>query len=85
MLAMKRHSCITAMPRLVQIFATLVLTSGAMAAHAGSVTMGGVSEELATNRALAKVPQGKSVTDTTCEVIGTAGHSRSYRCTVTWD
>jgi glycine cleavage system aminomethyltransferase T len=56
-----------------------------MAAHAGSVTMGGVSEELATNRALAKVPQGKSVTDTTCEVIGTAGHSKTYRCTVTWD
>ena len=85
MLAMKRHSCITPMPNMIQIFAALILTSGVMAAHAGSVTMGGVSEELATNRALAKVPQGKSVTDTTCEVIGTAGHSKTYRCTVTWD
>lgn len=56
-----------------------------MVVQAGSVTVGAPSEDIATNRALAKVPQGKEVTDTTCTEIGTAGHSRHYRCTVTWE
>ena len=65
--------------------ATLLILSNSTVVHAGSVTMGGVSEALAINRALAKVPQGKSITDTTCEVIGTSGNSSTYRCTVTWE
>ena len=65
--------------------ATLLVLSNSMVAHAGSETVGGVSEAIATNRALAKVPSGKTVTDTSCEVIGTAGNSSTYRCTVTWE
>ena len=65
--------------------ATLLILSNSTVVHAGSVTMGGVSEAIATNRALAKVPSGKTVTDTTCEEIGTAGNSSTYRCTVTWE
>jgi len=56
-----------------------------MVVQAGSVTVGAGSEDIATNRALAKVPSGKEVTDTSCVEIGTAGHSRRYRCTVTWE
>ena len=70
--------------RLLPLTTLLVLFSGT-SAHAGSVTVGGVSEAIATNRALAMVPSGKTVTDTTCEEIGTAGNSSTYRCTVTWE
>ena len=56
-----------------------------MMVQAGSVTVGAPSEDIATNRALTKVPSGKEVTDTSCVEIGTAGYSRHYRCTVTWE
>jgi len=73
------------MSRLILIFTALILSSSGMVVQAESVTVGAGSEDIATNRALVKVPQGKEVTDTTCTEIGTAGHSRHYRCTVTWE
>lgn len=68
----------------VLLLTTLLMVSSSMVSHAGSVTVGGVSEAIATNRALAKVPPGKTVTDTSCEEIGTAGNSSTFRCTITW-
>ena len=73
------------MSKLLLIFTAWLLSSSGMVVQAGSVTVGAGSEDIATNRALAKVPSGKEVTDTSCVEIGTAGHSRRYRCTVTWE
>ena len=73
------------MSRLLLVLIAWILSSSGMVVQAGSVTVGAPSEDIATNRALAKVPSGKEVTDTTCTEIGTAGHSRHYRCTVTWE
>ena len=73
------------MSRLLQVLIAWILSSSGMKVQAGSVTVGAPSEDIATNRALAKVPSGKEVTDTSCVEIGTAGHSTHYRCTVTWE
>lgn len=73
------------MSRMLVIFTAWMLSSSGMVVQAGSVTVGAASEDIATNRALAKVPPGEEVTDTSCVEIGTAGHSRHYRCTVTWE
>jgi hypothetical protein len=45
-----------------------------------------MDEEVATNRALTKVPQGKKVTGTSCISIEMGmGGETSYRCTATWE
>ena len=55
-------------------------------AVAGSATQEAMDEEIATNRALSKVPQGKTVTGTSCTSIEIGmGGETSYRCTATWD
>jgi len=72
-------------PRLILIFTVWMLSSSGMVVQAESVKVGAISEEIATNRALAKVPLGKEVTETSCIEVGTAGHPRHYRCTVTWE
>ena len=55
-------------------------------AVAGSATQEAMDEEVATNRALSKVPQGKKVTGTSCAYIEIGmGGETSYRCTATWD
>ena len=55
-------------------------------ALAGSATQEAMDEEVATNRALSKVPQGKKVTGTSCVSIEIGmGGETSYRCTATWE
>ena len=55
-------------------------------AVAGSATQEAMDEEVATSRALSKVPQGKKVTGTSCTSIEIGmGGETSYRCTATWD
>ncbi len=55
-------------------------------AVAGSATQEAMDEEVATNRALSKVPQGKKVTGTSCTSIEIGiGGETSYRCTATWE
>ncbi len=68
-------------------FATVVVVLGACGgAFAGSATEEAMDEEVATNRALSKVPQGKKVTDTSCTSIEIGmGGETSYRCTATWE
>ena len=65
--------------------ATMVIaTCGS--ALAGSATQEAMDEEVATNRALTKVPQGKKVTGTSCISIEMGmGGETSYRCTATWE
>ena len=63
---------------------TVLSTCGV--AVAGSATQEAMDEEIATNRALSKVPQGKKVTGTSCQSIEIGiGGETSYRCTATWD
>ena len=55
-------------------------------AFAGSATQEAMDEEVATSRALSKVPQGKKVTGTSCISIEIGmGGETSYRCTVSWE
>ena len=66
-------------------FATMVigLCGGAWA---GSATQEAMDEEVATNRALSKVPEGQKVTGTSCTSIEIGmGGETSYRCTATWE
>ncbi len=72
--------------------AILLLTAAVMVlgttgvAVAGSVTEQAMDEEVATNRALSKVPQGKKVIGTSCMSIEIGmGGETSYRCTATWE
>ena len=56
-------------------------------AKAGSTTVQSVDEDIALNRAMSKVPEGKTVTDSYCQETqaGGMGGETHYRCTVTWD
>ena len=54
-----------------------------LAAMAGEVMVEGISEEIAINRAKDKVPQGKTITNASCNEIDVV-NSTHYRCTVTW-
>ena len=64
--------------------AVLLLGVGALSAHAGQVTVEAVDRDLAITRATSRVPQGKTVTDTSCVEIDVANIDH-YRCTVSWD
>ena len=65
--------------------AFIVLGMGGVAL-AGSATQEAMDEDVATNRALSKVPQGKKVTGTSCTSIEIGmGGETSYRCTATWE
>jgi len=54
-----------------------------LAALAGEVMVEGISEDIAINRAKGKVPEGKIITNISCQEIDVA-KSTHYRCTVTW-
>jgi len=56
-------------------------------ANAGSVTIQSVDQDVALNRALSKVPAGKTVTDSSCQEsqAGGIGGETHYRCTVSGD
>ena len=64
--------------------AVLLLGVGALSVHAGQVTVEAVDRDLAITRATSRVPQGKTVTDTSCVEIDVA-NTYHYRCTVSWD
>ena len=65
--------------------AVIVLGMGGVAL-AGSATQEAMDEDVATNRALSKVPQAKKVTGTSCTSIEIGmGGETSYRCTATWE
>ena len=71
----------------ILLFAAALAVFGSCGiAVAGSATQEAMDEEVATNRALSKVPQGKKVTGTSCTSIEIGmGGETSYRCTATWD
>lgn len=67
-------------------FAPLLLLaiSGAATAGSGSYTVQAMNEEVAKNRALSKVPEGKTATDMSCR-SQEVGSETAYTCTVMWD
>ncbi len=74
------------MKSLIFLAAVVVVLGASGGAFAGSVTEEAMDEEVATNRALSKVPQGKKVIDTSCTSIEIGmGGETSYRCTATWE
>ncbi len=74
------------MKSLIFLAAVVVVLGASGGAFAGSATEEAMDEEVATNRALSKVPQGKKVTDTSCTSIEIGmGGETSYRCTATWE
>ena len=74
------------MKAILLLAAALTVLGTCGVAVAGSVTQEAMDEEVATSRALSKVPQGKKVTGTSCTSIEIGmGGETSYRCTATWD
>ena len=74
------------MKAILLLAAALAVFGSCGIAVAGSATQEAMDEEVATNRALSKVPQGKKVTGTSCTSIEIGiGGETSYRCTATWD
>lgn len=74
--------------RILPFFSLFFLASTtALTAHAGSATVQSVDQDVAINRAMGKVPEGKTVTDTSCQdtQAGGIGGETLYRCTVTWE
>ena len=74
------------MKAILLLAAALAVFGTCGVAVAGSATQEAMDEEVATNRALSKVPQGKKVTGTSCTSIEIGmGGETSYRCTATWE
>ena len=74
--------------RILPFFSLFFLANtSALTSHAGSATVQSVDQDVAINRAMGKVPEGKTVTDTSCQdtQAGGIGGETLYRCTVTWD
>jgi hypothetical protein len=74
-----------AMRACLGVIAGLFLFGIQAQANTRSLTRSGVSEEITLNLLKSKVPQGATVTDTSCKEIQTAGFNYSYRCTITWE
>jgi hypothetical protein len=74
------------MKTILLLAASVMVMGTCRVAIAGSATQQAMDEEVATNRALSKVPQGKKVTGTSCTSIEIGmGGETSYRCTATWE
>tara|TARA_B100001173_G_C15795008_1_gene465154 strand:+ start:143 stop:433 length:291 start_codon:yes stop_codon:yes gene_type:complete len=74
----------TGMKAFIPIYAISILLGTNAFANSQSSTAEGVDKEITINRLMSKVPQGATVTDTSCKEIGTAGFNIRYRCTITW-
>ena len=68
--------------RLMTVSALLGL--GVLSVHAGQDTVEAVDRDLAITRATSRVPQGKTITETSCQEIDVANIDH-YRCTVSWE
>jgi len=69
--------------RLAVILSLLLLTPPAVLANESKVTAEGESQEFATAQAMRRIPEGASVTDTSCRSQD-VGMSTRYWCTVTY-
>ena len=72
------------MKALMSVYALSILMGVNAYANSQSATADGVDRDVTINRLMSKVPQGATVTDTSCQEISTAGFNIRYRCTVTW-
>ena len=78
------QSAKTGMRAFIPIYAISILLGTNAFANTQSATAEGVDKDITINRLMSKVPQGATVSDTSCEEIGTAGFNIRYRCTITW-
>jgi len=69
--------------RLAVLLSLALLAPATALAHESKVTAEGMSEEFATAQAMRGVPNGASVTDTSCRSED-VGLSTRYWCTVTY-
>ena len=74
-----------AMKACLGLLAALFLLGAQAKANTQSLTRSGVSEEITLNILRSKVPQGATVTDTSCKEIEIGDGNYSYRCTVKWE
>ena len=72
------------MKALISVYALSILMGVNAYANSQSATADGVDRDITINRLMSKVPQGATVTDTSCQEISTAGFNIRYRCTVRW-
>ncbi|MAD68391.1 hypothetical protein SynBIOSU31_01079 [Synechococcus sp. BIOS-U3-1] len=72
------------MKAFIHIFAMSILLGTNVFANTQSATAEGVDKDVTINRLMSKIPQGATLTNTSCDEIGTAGFNIRYRCTVTW-
>ena len=72
------------MKALISVYTLSILMGVNAYANSQSATADGVDRDITINRLMSKVPQGATVTDTSCQEISTAGFNIRYRCTVTW-
>tara|TARA_Y100000589_G_scaffold94352_1_gene89179 strand:- start:452 stop:679 length:228 start_codon:yes stop_codon:yes gene_type:complete len=69
---------------LIPVCAVSIFVSANAFANTQSATADGVNQDITINLLMSKVPQGATVTDSSCERIETAGFNTRYRCTITW-
>ncbi len=72
------------MKAFIHIFVMSILLGTNVFANTQSATAEGVDKDVTINRLMSKIPQGATLTNTSCDEIGTAGFNIRYRCTVTW-
>ena len=72
------------MKPILPLAALLVLLGAGSNCYAGEVSADGMSEETATNAAESKVPEGKTITDSSCQEIAHLDDPK-FRCTVTFE
>ena len=74
------------MKALAHILTSIVVVVTAASSHAGSVTATGFDKSATIDDLQTNVPQGATITDTSCETVGVpSGGDNKFRCTVTWD
>ena len=69
----------------IGLMAVSLLLGAAAKPGSKSATRSGQSKETILNILNSRVPQGATVTDSTCTEIATAGFNYSYRCTIKWE
>ena len=77
---------ISTMKPFVHIMTSIIVLGTCASSHAGSVTATGFDKSATIDDLKTNVPQGATITDTSCETVGVpSGGDNKFRCTVTWD
>ena len=71
------------MKAFIPVYLILILLGTNAFSNNQSSTAEGIDQNITINRLMSKVPQGATVTDTSCEQTGTGGFNIRYCCTIT--